>query len=176
MSARLPHAKTHGVAADWTSAYNRILGFSAVQQPEAPTDLLSHPPAEPYTAPGDATTANALGYLHANCGHCHNPDGTADAFVDMNLRLDVSHASPASTNAYATAVGADLQYFEAGDLSQRITPGDAAQSAVHWRMSQRAAVGTGLSAGDDRLQMPPIASERIDTAGAAVIEAWIDAL
>src|SRR5262249_57537884 len=63
----------------------RILGFSAIQLWRAsPTpsvaslaaqNLLSAPPAAAvdFTVPGDATARAALGYLHANCGHCHNP-------------------------------------------------------------------------------------------------------
>ncbi len=33
---------------------------------------LSHPPAAPLTIPGDPVAEQALGYLHANCGGCHN--------------------------------------------------------------------------------------------------------
>jgi PAS domain S-box-containing protein len=69
----------------------RVLGFSAIQlsrdtTPPAMPDLvamgwLSDPPADPhgFPAPGDDETAAALGYLHANCGHCHNENGAAMA-------------------------------------------------------------------------------------------------
>ena len=62
---------------------DRVLGFSALQlaHPAAGVTLdrlvaegkLSHAPAQPLRWPGDTIDQNALAYLHANCGHCHNP-------------------------------------------------------------------------------------------------------
>ena len=53
--------------------------------------LLSHPPAAGgYPLGADAATAAALGYLHANCGHCHNQNGTAWPDTQMVLRSVVA--------------------------------------------------------------------------------------
>src|SRR5688572_18926108 len=61
-----------------------VLGLSAVQlaAPGAPGELdlaglearglLSDPPGADLSIPGTDTERAALGYLHANCGHCHN--------------------------------------------------------------------------------------------------------
>ena len=59
--------------------------------------------------PGNAVTSAALGYLHANCGHCHNPGGTARPDTDMDLRLAVSDAQPEDTAAYRSTIGIELQ-------------------------------------------------------------------
>jgi len=62
-----------------------VLGFSAVQLSHRATSddewtldalvaagLLSQPPTQNIRVPGDTDTRAALGYLHANCGNCHN--------------------------------------------------------------------------------------------------------
>jgi hypothetical protein len=65
---------------------DKALGFTALQldRDDAPDGyvtlavleaegLLSDPIARPITVPGTPEQAAALGYVHANCGHCHNP-------------------------------------------------------------------------------------------------------
>src|SRR5262249_40769426 len=112
---------------------SRILGFSAIQldfdnpDPEAydlaaliDANLVTTPPAISGTAgkyfplPGRDTFENpALGYMHANCGHCHNPTSKVytDNGVVMQLRLTVgslgSTGSLDATPVYMTAVGRD---------------------------------------------------------------------
>ena len=100
----------------------RILGFGAIQLDWAnPTvgedDLaslvakgtLTQNPAgsAPYfPVPGNATAKAALGYLHANCGHCHNPTSSEySAGIVMQLRLTVGTlGTVAATPTYTTAV------------------------------------------------------------------------
>ena len=55
-----------------------VLGYSAVQ-------------LEAAHAPGGDTSRAALGYLHANCGHCHN----AHALDGVGLQLAMSARDPA---------------------------------------------------------------------------------
>ena len=154
------------------------LSFAAVQLSKAgagpslaslaASGVLSHPPpaAADYSPPGPPAVAAALGYLHANCGHCHDPLGSARPDVDLFLRLDVAARTPEATAAYRTAVGVPLQFFRGGGLTARIVAGDAAASAVIYRMSMRA---MGVS-------MPPIATEHVDTVGLATVTAWIESL
>jgi hypothetical protein len=144
----------------------RILGFSAVQQPEAPSELLSDPPAAPFRAPGDARTAAALGYLHANCAHCHNPNGSARPDTDMHLRLQTTDREPEDTFIYRSTVGVPLQYFESEPFSLRVAPGDPDQSGLLFRMTQRG----------EKTQMPPLATEQRDDDGIAAVRAWIETL
>ena len=140
----------------------RVLGFSAVQQPLAPA--LSHPMPS-FAPPGDAVTAAALGYLHANCGHCHNPNGSARPDTDMDLRLSIADRSPADAGAVRTTVGQPLRYYRSS-LTSRVVPGDPDRSALLHRMRER---GT-------RSQMPPLATEAVDPVGVALVQAWIDSL
>jgi hypothetical protein len=65
--------------------------------------LLTDPPASEFVTPGDPVTAGALGYLHANCGHCHNPLGAA-SYVGMTLRLSAADLAPEATGTWLTTV------------------------------------------------------------------------
>jgi mono/diheme cytochrome c family protein len=144
----------------------KLLGFSAVQQPRVARELLSHPPRIPFAPPGDPTTARALGYLHANCSHCHNPNGSARPDTDMNLRLSVGDRNVASTHAYLGTVGRPLQSFAGSELSARVLAGDPSGSAVLQRMLTR----------ESALRMPPLGTERVDPSGVAAVRAWITSL
>jgi hypothetical protein len=107
---------------------SRVLGFSAIELDAAPASgeiglddlvtmgkLTANPPgvASPhYPLPTDGTTGSvqALGYMHANCGHCHNPNSNVYMFnfVTMQLRLTVGNlGSVTTTEPYTTAVDKD---------------------------------------------------------------------
>jgi hypothetical protein len=144
----------------------RMLGFSAIQQPHAPKGLLLAPSERPAVPPGNAATRAALGYLHANCAHCHNPSGSAYPDVDLDLRLSSLDLTPEETRTYRTTVSKPLQFFRGDPRGVRLVPGAADQSAIVFRMSQR----------DPKLRMPPLASEEPDEHGIADIRAWIDSL
>lgn len=161
----------------------RLLGVSALQLASPAADSegdvwnlaqlaaeqrLSVPPEPdvPYGPPGDADTATALGYLHANCGHCHNPRGTSWPDTQMVLRLDVLSASPEETRLFQSVVGQELQYYRAAPGTLRVSPGDPESSALIARMSTR-----GL-----KEQMPPLATEAIDETGLALVRRWIAGL
>ncbi len=141
----------------------RALGFSAVQLGEAVVDLpLDPPPSEaPYVAPNAA-----LGYLHANCGHCHNESGSAWVSSSMVLRLGAGERDVASTRIVQSTVGVPLQFWLGHGYAQRIVAGDPDASALLARMGQRAM----------NVQMPPIATEVVDPDGVAVVRQWIDSL
>jgi hypothetical protein len=154
----------------------RILGFSAIQlsKPGPPptlasiaaAGLLSSPPsgAVDYPAPGDAATAAALGYLHANCGHCHNPNGATPArFLSMALRLNVADRTPESTTIWTTTVNVPTQWFHFPGVVDRVAAGSPSTSAILTRMSNR---GSGV-------QMPPLGTKAVDATGLAAVQAWI---
>jgi hypothetical protein len=143
----------------------RVLGYSAVQQP-APEAPLSDPPAEPYVAPGDAIAREALGYLHANCGNCHNPNGTSRTDTNLTLRLYVAEHTVEDTGIYRTGVRVILDRWLHKGFDLRIAPGDPDLSAVLARMKTR----------DKDDAMPPFASERVDTDGVELVRKWIASL
>ena len=77
------------------------LGLSALQLGDVSALPLSAPPGgTTFAAPNPA-----LGYLHANCGHCHNPNGSAWVDSHMILRLDVDEHDAAATQIVQTTVG-----------------------------------------------------------------------
>jgi mono/diheme cytochrome c family protein len=110
-------------------------------------------------SPGDGSVPinlRARSYLHANCSHCHRPNGGGGGPLDFR---------------YATAdaaVGACDVAPGDGDLgvpgALLIYPGDPARSIVSLRMHVT-----------DSNRMPPIARNIVDGAGTALIDAWIAA-
>ena len=155
-------------------AADTLLGVSALQlahdgqgltleQLEADGRLTDAPPAG--LARPDTLEWNALGYLHANCGTCHNPRGKGFERVDIELWLRASELEVTSTRAYVTCVGVAIEQTT-GDDTARIAPGLPEDSALITRMRLR---------GEEEA-MPPIASERTDDAGIALVEQWIESL
>ncbi len=135
-----------------------LLDEGALTQPIAPADA---------DAPGDATAEAALGYLHANCGHCHRENASdASAMVTgLWMWINVDDTTAEETDAYTTAVGERASYFHPSAFC-RIHPGAPDTSLMTVRMGERG----------DRAQMPPIATEQPDPAGIAAVSAWIAAV
>lgn len=139
------------------------LGFAALQLGDVSALPLSVPPtnATPFAAPDPA-----LGYLHANCGHCHNPSGSAWSTSSMVMRLDIEDRDVTSNKIVQSTVGVPLQQWLGHGFTERIVAGDPDASAIFFRMSQRAM----------NVQMPPLATEKTDDAGVALVRAWIESL
>ena len=141
---------------------SRVLGFSALQvNVLALEGRVTDAPRTSFEIPGDPTTRAALGYLHANCGHCHNqhrpPAGAERCFdpkrtFDLSLRTDQLDAV-SDTPVYRTA------------MKELVVPGNAKQSPL----VQCVAFGTLF-----RARMPPLATGRLDVEGLALLEAWIN--
>jgi hypothetical protein len=154
-----------------------LLGVSAIQlahelpgvtlaQLEADGRLSAPPTADAGIARPDTLEWNALGYLHANCGSCHNPTGGGFERVDLDLWLRVDQlGAAADTESYKTTVGVDVEQTS-GDDTARIAPGAPEDSALITRMKLR----------DADEAMPPLASEFTDDAGIGLVEAWIESL
>jgi len=156
---------------------DRVLSFSAVQLSHSlpgetmaslsAAGILTVPRPGGVTVPGNATEHAALGYLHANCGNCHNSSFTT---TDLRLRFLSTFISVQATDAYTTTVNFKTKSFNCGGSGvgtcDRVEPGDAAHSAIIMRMSNR-----GTSA-----QMPPIASEVVHAEGVKAVSDWINAI
>jgi hypothetical protein len=156
----------------------RVLGFSAIQMSgNAQTPNLADLTARgwlsaapeggiDYPAPGDNVTSTALGYLHANCGHCHNENGTAWPDTQMVLRLRTTDKQAASSGVFESIVGKSLTYWRGGAITLRVAPGQPDMSAVIARMQSRG----------NRDQMPPLATEIVDPTGIQAVRDWISSL
>lgn len=162
---------------------DKVLGFSAIQlahetEPADPTEwtlarlasegrLTTSPPS--IQIPGDETSRDVLGYLHANCGHCHNPRSSVNSRVDLRLWLHTDSLDTVEgTPAYQTTVGVGLDLPDDGPPGPtiRIDPGSPSTSALFVRMDSR---------GPD-YSMPPLGTEDVDPAGKALLESWIQSL
>ena len=158
---------------------DRLLGVSALQLSHDLDGLtladliaearLSHAPAGPLEPPGDEVAQAALGYLHANCGNCHNARSGVYPTVQLQLWLTIeSLATVEATTTYQSTVRVAFQGVPptADTPSLRISPGNPEDSAVYFRMSER----------EPLVQMPPLGSELADEDGLAQLAAWIAAL
>lgn len=142
------------------------------------------PPATSITIPNDTSTkaAPALGWLHANCGACHNANPGAGAmFTSLFFLLRASQLVPdggtplvEDLDAYKTAVNqvSNKQNVDAGVPWVRIVPGDVAASLVADISGRRVPVGTP----PDQSQMPPLVTRVVDTQGHKLLTDWIAAI
>ena len=105
----------------------------------------------------------ALGYLHANCGHCHNESG---AVAGIELMLSQSAADPdASARATLRSLIGHASRFRAhgSSAASRIVPGRPDESVISMRMQST----------NPMTRMPPLGVSVVDGAGLALVERWI---
>ena len=84
----------------------------------------------------------------------------------MVLRLGIEERDAATTQIAQTAINAPLEQWIGRGYTYRIVAGDPDQSAAFYRMTQRTMM----------VQMPPLATEKTDDAGIALIRGWIESL
>jgi hypothetical protein len=116
----------------------------------------------------DPVARAAIGYLSANCGHCHNDRGPL-ARLGFSLRHDAAGEGGAPEPALATAVGAPGRFVVPGatrEASRLVAPGDPAHSALLYRMESR----------HPSSQMPPLGTVLADQDAARLVRAWIAGL
>ncbi|MEZ4751086.1 MAG: hypothetical protein R3B54_10830 [Bdellovibrionota bacterium] len=108
----------------------------------------------------------SMGYLHGNCGHCHNPEGSA-GWTNLWMRHDVTVNAEAASPAYMTAVNQPTLFFQIPGVehSFRLKPQEPDQSAVIFRMESQ-----------DFNRMPPIGTKLIDRTAVHWIREWIEQL
>ena len=181
-----PNGPMHDIPGTGDCAYchaklpEHILGFGAIQLSHdddggltlaslAQQNLLAPaPPLTAYNVPGDATAQAALGYLQANCSHCHNDTPTGVTYPRYMLRLKVADTTVEGTHTYQTAVNVLHTWLAApaGVGPYRIQGGDAEDSELYFR--------TGVRVAGE--QMPPLGTKIVDDAGHALLKQWIDSL
>lgn len=165
-----------------------VLGFTALQlsssrDPKAPhaedrpigsltlSDLialgrLTHQLPDPIEiVAANGTERAALGYLHSNCGNCHNPRGNA-AFSGLMLNYPLKdHMSLGQQPALQTGVNKPTTQFKG--LPLRISGGNPDASAIVARMRVFGHVYP---------RMPMMGSETVDEAGVDLLSEWIRSL
>lgn len=148
----------------------KILGFSSVQLSGKTTafqNLFSSGQSD-FVVPGNKIEKEALGYLHANCSHCHNDMGSC-AESGLFFRLNVGDVSAEETLAFKTSVNQEAIYAkdggEAVPATVRVVPGDPSSSAVVQRMTAQRSY-----------RMPWLGVKIVDRAGVEKVSAWIENL
>jgi hypothetical protein len=150
----------------------RVLGISALQLPWESSMLslvelaeqgrLSSLPSAKFHLPGTSSIAAVLGYLHANCGTCHNPLGAAWEDTKLELRVRTTDQTPEETAIYATTIEVGIQSWRTEEYELNVVPGEPERSALIARMLRL-----------DADRMPPIATETLDVSGIELIRTWI---
>lgn len=144
------HADPPGVDLDGLIAARVVIGLPETARRQGPR-----------IAARSATERAALGYLHGNCGHCHNERGPL-----RKLGLHLLHTSGAAPTM-ATAVGVPVRRPAPGQspgIVLRIDPGRPDRSALAERIGSRYPA----------LQMPPLGTELVDAKAAALVRRWIE--
>jgi hypothetical protein len=158
-----------------TKLAERVLGFSAFQLShtgpgETMTGLsdagwLTIGARDGFHPPGDAVASAALGYLHANCGNCHN-----DAFRPVEppplMRLLVKFRAVEATDTFTSLVGVQTINMDFSAY-ERIEAGNPDRSEIIMRMRLRPPL---------KGAMPPLGTETMHAEGVNAVSAWIKSL
>jgi hypothetical protein len=164
---------------------DKAIGFSAIQlmadrEPVNPAawtlarlqaqGKLTNAPPDVQLLPQDELGREGLGYLHGNCGHCHNPRSSVSSRVAINLMLRTDQLGAITeTPAYLSTVGQPLSLLldgPDGPLQQIIAPGSARESGLFLRASSRG----------EAYSMPPLSTKEIDPVAIEVLRQWIESL
>lgn len=125
-----------------------------------PAALLATPPR--IAAPTPIARA-ALGYLHGNCGHCHDPAGALDG-LDLALAQRADPGARSVEQTLQSLLGRESRYRPQGaDGAQRIALDARSPSTLLLR----------LRAANPMARMPPLGVQLIDDEGVALVERWI---
>ncbi|HXC58785.1 MAG TPA: PQQ-dependent sugar dehydrogenase [Steroidobacteraceae bacterium] len=141
---------------------NQLDTLSAIGTLSAP---LTAPPAQLPALPdpyGTAGTLNdrARAYLHANCSHCHRPNGPTP--VDMDLR-------------YTTAL-ADTHACEVAPTRGDLGVANARRIAVGGADAAGRSLIVVRPGRTDSNSMPPLQPRVVDAAGVALLTSWVNSL
>ena len=118
-----------------------------------------HPKAASWN---DVTTGNlhqrAMAYLDINCGHCHNPKGSANT-SGLNLVADTKPGRSLGIYKPTVSAGAGT-----GGHTYSIVPGNANESVLVYRMSST----------DPGAMMPELGRSVVHQEGVELISEWIE--
>ena len=131
------------------------------------TGLLTKNMPQP-VLPGNAIEQKTLGYLHANCGNCHNPLGHAadnDA-AHLKMRHELEFTTLEATDVYQTAVNQPTQNFTA-------TPFIAMGAQDEELALYQSAMFVRMNSVDETYRMPMLAREKVDYMGLDLIHQWL---
>ncbi|MEC7520657.1 MAG: hypothetical protein VYE22_12365 [Myxococcota bacterium] len=106
------------------------------------------------------TERAALGYLHGNCGGCHNDVGP---LAPLGMVLAQSFGRPRPVQGTLLARESRFRLWDRPDAVHRVHAGEPERSVLLHRLRSR----------DPNTQMPPVGSLVADEEAAALLERWI---
>lgn len=125
-----------------------------------PPALLDAPPRIAADTP---TARAALGYLHGNCGHCHNDSGSLDS-LSLSLAQQAAAPQVSAQRTLDSLLGHASRFRAHGsDSTQRVVAGQGEASVLLQRMQSS----------NPLARMPPLGVQVIDREGVALVERWI---
>ncbi len=130
--------------------------------PLAARNVFTNPPVREFQVPGSGIVRDALGYLHGNCGFCHNARMEELIKRKIRFRLLTTDVTPEQTGAYTTTFYTKMFHVLPNGADQAIVPGEPEQSQAYVRMTT-----------PDLTRMPPRGTKTVDGAGSALIREWI---
>lgn len=118
--------------------------------------------APPRILASSAIERAALGYMHGNCGHCHNEHGSL-----KNLGLSLRYVfGTAVQPAVTSTIGRPIKKRaprQSAEAVLRIEPHQPDRSGLMERVASRYSA----------LQMPPLGTELVDQEAVALLRKWI---
>lgn len=174
---------------------DQVLGFDAVSLGLATATgetlaklaadglLSAPPPATTLAFPGADVASAAIGWVHQNCGSCHNANAGASAGFKSHYLVRASDLAPADGGAPAPVEALDLwtqaycvdafREDPEGGPYKYIRGGSPDRSLMSILAGSRVPAGELPTAG---VQMPPIVSRAVDHAGVELFNEWIATL
>jgi len=150
-----------------TGQMNRSHTYGAVEDNQIRTfahiGLFANPPKkelaalpaypDPFDAKADINH-RVKTYLQVNCAMCHVNDGGGNSLMELGYRTPMEKAK---------LIGEEPTHETLGiDGARLVKPGDPDKSVLIRRITKRG-----------QYQMPPTSTNRVDTAGAKLMEEWI---
>ena len=128
---------------------------------------LTHPMKIP-VLPGTALEQKALGYLHANCGNCHNKLGHAaeQEAEHLKFRHELAFDTLAKTDVYKTAVNQKTHNFTA--VPYIVLGAESDELALY-----QSALYLRINSTDEDYRMPMLATEKVDYQAISLIHQWL---
>jgi hypothetical protein len=154
--ARDPHALHAGTSSVPGVTLDYLIGNRLIDGYER------WPSRAPVIKAATETERLVLGYLHGNCGHCHNSRAQL-ANLGLFLRQELLVGKQAAVETTVRQPVKKSAPGQSADALLRIDPGHPERSALFERVSSRYPA----------LQMPPLGTALVDDEAVAVVRKWI---
>jgi uncharacterized repeat protein (TIGR03806 family) len=154
-SAQLNHDFTY---ASTGRTANELKTLDAIVMFTTPLGDPALQPVLPDPNGSEPLAQRARAYLHTNCAQCHRAGGPTPSSMDLRYSTLLANTGACDAPPQSGDLGI-------GAAARIIAPGSAANSVLLARMNRR-----------DSSQMPPLATNMIDTAGVQLISDWIASL